>query len=272
MKKGFLKIAISTIVLGVALTSTAQAEIENDRVIAKINGEAVKISDLLAFAKQRNPSSDLKDPAIKQQVITAYVSRELLYQEALKQKLDKEDIVQVALKNQRREVISQALMARIVTKNPITDADLKKIYNEKIKAVSGNEFNVSHILTKTEAEAKQVIIRLNKGEKFTDVAIAVSTDSNAQTGGLIGWMHPSKLPENFSGLINTLKKTKPGNYAQHAVETEFGWHIIMINEARAVNPPPFESVRANVANLALEARIAEHIAELQKTAKIEIMN
>ncbi len=272
MKKGFIKAAISTFVLGVALTSTAQAELENDRVLAKINGESVKVSDLLAFAKLKHPMINLQEPGIKQQLITAYIGRELLYQEAIEKKLNKNEIVQIALRNQRREVVSQALMAEIIKNPPITEADLKKFYDEKIKEISGKEFNVSHILTTTETEANQALARLDKGENFAAVAKAVSTDSNAQTGGLIGWMHPSKLPESFSNLADTLKNTKPGSHAKSPVETQFGWHVIMVNEARAVEAPAFESVRDKITNLVIEARIADHVAELQKTAKIEIMN
>lgn len=271
MKNGFITSAISAVTLTLSLSSVAMAELENDRVLAKINGNPVNASDLLAYAKIKNPAANLQDPNVRQQLITAYVGRELLFQEALEKKLDKEEIVQVALKNQRREVISQALVAQIIKDKPITEADLKAYYDKQVASVSGNEFNVSHILTNTEDEAKQATARLDKGEDFAAVAKAVSIDSNAQSGGVVGWMHPSKLPESFSGFASALKNTKPGSYAKAPVKTQFGWHVVKVNESRAIDPPPFESVKPKLNALVMEARIAEHVAELQKSAKIEIM-
>jgi len=271
MKKGFIKTAISAVVLGLSL-NTAYAELENDRVIAKINGEEIKASDLLAYAKIKSPSANLQDPNIRQQLISAYVSRELLYQEALKKDLDKQELVQIALRNQRREVISQALVADILKNNPITDAELKQYYDKQLTGVNGNEYNVSHILSENEADAKKALARLEKGEDFAAVAKAVSTDSNAQNGGLVGWMHPSKLPDNFDDFANALKSIKPGTYGKTPVHTQFGWHIIKVNETRKVQPPAFENVKDQINALVLDQRIGERVTQLQKSAKIEIIN
>jgi len=190
----------------------------------------------------------------------------LLYQEALKQKLDQQKAVQIALGNQRREVISQALVGQILRKNPVTEKEAKAFY-DKQSAAGGAEYKTQHILTKDEKSAKQAIERLNGGEDFAKVAKSVSTDSNAGQGGEIGWVNPGRMPPAFG---DALKKTPVGQYTKTPVQTKYGWHVIKVEASRPITMPAFDQVKGRLMQLLAEEKVSEYISKLQKQADIKI--
>lgn len=240
---------------------------DNDKQLATVNGEPIMTSELIIYAKIKNPKADLNSPQTRQQLIQAYLGRELLYQEALAQKLDESERVQMALDNQRREIVSQALVAKILKENPVTEAQARKFYEQQSAASKAAEYKARHILTKSEQQAKEAIERLNSGASFDDVARNFSTDSSASHGGEIGWINPARMPQNFAAA---LRGTAIGQYTPAPVQTEFGWHVIQVEASRPLSMPDFVQVKDQLMQLLAEQRVSEYVAELQKKADIKI--
>ncbi len=260
--------SFSAIALFTTFLSTPYA-VENDKAIAEVNGEPIMATELLTYAKVKNPQANLQEQNVRTQLLKAYIGRELLFQEAMRQKYDEREIVKIALENQRREVISQALIATILTEKPITDAQVRAYYDNNFANRKEVEYKVSHILVSTEAEANDVIARLNKGEDFAKVAQAVSTDSSAARGGELGWMHTSKMPAAFG---ESVKNTDVGKHSAKPAATTFGFHVILVEQSRPIQVPPFEQVSVQIKQSLTEQLVQNYIAELQKKAKIELMN
>lgn len=240
---------------------------DNDKQVATVNGEPIMTSELIIYANIKNPKADLNSPQTRQQLIQAYLGRELLYQEALAQKLDKSERVQMALDNQRREIVSQALVAKILKENPVTEAQARKFYEQQSAASKAAEYKTRHILTTSEQKAKEAIERLNSGENFDKVARNFSTDSSASRGGEIGWINPARMPQNFAAA---LRDTAVGEYTKAPVQTKFGWHVIQVEASRPLSMPDFVQVRDQLMQLLAEQRVSEYVAELQKKADIKI--
>lgn len=125
-----IKTSISALVFSVLILPSAFAA--EDKIVAIINGDPIMTSELLTYAKVKNARADLSDDTIRKQMVQAYVGRELLYQEAIAQKMDQLPIVKLALENQRHEVISQALIAKVIQDNPVTEEKLQTAYDKKV--------------------------------------------------------------------------------------------------------------------------------------------
>ena len=244
--------------------SIAQAEEKN--VIVTVNGKAVTQTQLYAYIKNTAPKSDIKDPKVNQQLLQAYIGRELLYQEAITKKIDQPDAVQAILTEQQHAFITQLYVSQILKANPVTKEQVKAAYDKEVKKLGKAEYRTSQILTETEADAKKVIERLNKGEDFAKVAAEASKDPSGKRGGDIGWMPLTKMPNKYGEAIG---KTPVGKYTQTAVKTDFGWHVIKVDSSRPIQPPPFDKVGPQIARSLQDNIVSQHIGELQKKAKIE---
>lgn len=258
--------SISALLLSASLLPVSYA-VDNDEEIARINGDPIMKSELITYARLKNPQANLSDRQIQQQLLQAYVGRELLYQEAMKQKLEQLERVQLTLENQRREVLSQALAAKIMSENPVTEAQAREVYQRQASTENSAEYRTSHILTRTEQDAKKAVERLDKGESFEQVARSLSTDASASQGGQIGWVNPGQMPDSFAAALRSIKV---GGYSKSPVQTRFGWHVIKVDASRPASVPPFEQVRDQLMQRLAEQRVSEYIAELEKKAKIEV--
>lgn len=240
--------------------------VDNDKKIAEINGQPIMASQFLTYVKVKSPQADLNNQTIRNQLMQAFVSRELIFQDAMKQKIDEQEMVQLAIENQRREVISQAYVAKLLLDNPITDAELRKYYDQQIGNFKETEYKLRHILVKTEADAKKIVSRLEKGEDFAKLAQSESTDTNAVQGGELGWIHPAKMPAGFG---DSIKNIAVGKYTTTPVKTEFGWHVVKVDQSRPLQAPSFEQASGKLKSFMTEKRITDRISDLQKKAKID---
>ena len=176
----------------------------------------------------------------RQLVVNELINRELLYQDAVKKKLDKDPEVAFALEQLRMNTMIQANVGKVASGADVTDAKLKKEYDEKIAKADISEYKARHILLKTEADANAVIKELNNGAVFSDVAKAKSTGPTGPEGGDLGWFKAGQMVPPFSQALATMKK---GTFSKQPVQTQFGWHVILREESRENQPPTLESVR-----------------------------
>lgn len=234
--------------------------------VATVNGKAIPAARLDMVVKQvvaqgKQPDSPQLRDAIKKDLI----AREVLIQEADKEGYGIRPEVKEQLENARQSIIINAMLADFVKKNPVKDAEIKAEY-DKIKAQSGDkEYHARHILVGTEAEAKDIIARLKAGAKFEDLAKA-SKDGSAANGGDLNWATAASYVKPFSDAMVALKN---GQYTETPVKTQFGYHVIKLEESRTLKIPAFEEVKGQVAESLQQKKLAAYREELQKKAKIQ---
>ena len=147
-----------------------------------------------------------------------------------------------------------------------TEAELKAEYDARIAEAPKDEYHARHILVDEEAKAKDMIAQLDKGGSFEQLAKDNSKDGSATEGGDLGWFGPNQMVKPFS---DALQQLEIGKYTATPVKSEFGWHVIKLEEKRATTPPPFESVKAQLGPMVNQKKFETHLKELVKAAKVE---
>jgi len=233
---------------------------------ATVNGKAIPAAKVDQMVKQVVAQGQQPDtPQLREAVKKELISREVMLQEADKQGYGKKPEVTAAIDNARQSITINAMLADYVKKNPVKDAEIQAEYDKYKAAVGGTEYHSRHILVATEQEAKDIIAKLKAGGKFEELA-KVSKDGSANNGGDLGWMTPGKLVKPFADAMVALKN---GEITQTPVKTEFGFHVIKLEESRPAQIPPLAEVKAQVAEALQQRKIAAYREELLKKAKIQ---
>jgi len=254
---------LRTAVLATGLAVVATAYGQN---VARVNGVAIpqQYFELLIknlVAQGRPDSPEMRD-AIKQQMI----NRELMTQEAAKRGLDKNPEIAARLSFSRQDVLSNAYIQEVLRANPVTDDAVKKEY-ERIKAQSAKEYKTRHILVEKEDEAKDIIAQLKKGASFEKLAAEKSNDPGSKAnGGDLDWSMPSRFVKPFGDAMAKLKK---GQITDTPVHTNFGWHVIRVDDERAAKLPGFDEAKPQVQQGLQNQAVEKAIADLRAKAKIE---
>ncbi|MGD8937544.1 MAG: peptidylprolyl isomerase [Thiogranum sp.] len=249
-------------------SSSAPAPVINDTsaVEATVNGTPITAAVLDLYEKQMKnlrPGAAIDRKTILDEVITL----ELASQSGSKQGLDKDTALQLQIEQQRRSVIAAAAIQNYLKDHPITDDELKKLYDEQVP--KGNEYKARHILVDDEEQAKKLIAELEGGADFSELAKQYSTGPSGKSGGELGWFSPKQMVAPFSEAVAKLEK---GGYTKEPVKTQFGWHVIILDDVRESTPPSFEQLKPRLQAFAQKQRIQQYVSELRKGAKIEIMN
>ncbi|MES2184252.1 MAG: peptidylprolyl isomerase [Pseudomonadota bacterium] len=232
--------------------------------IAIVNGKPIPKSraDLLIaqVVKSGRPST----PDLEKQVKDELIRREILMQEAQKQGLDTTDDYKAQMEIARQTIIMRALLEKVST---VTDAEAKAEYDKAVAANSGKEYKAHHILVDKEADAKDIIARLKKGAKFEDIAKKQSKDTGSgANGGDLDWANPSSyVPEFTEGLV----KLKKGQVTDVPVKSQFGYHVIRLDDVREAKLPAFEQVKPQIMQQLQQQKAAKYEEDLQAKAKIE---
>jgi peptidyl-prolyl cis-trans isomerase C len=201
--------------------------------------------------------------ALKQQMI----NRELMTQEAVRRGLDKGAETAARLTFSRQDVLSTAFIQEALKKTPVTDEAVRKEY-ERIKAQLGaREYKARHILVAKEDEAKDVIAQLQKGGNFEKIAAERSNDPGSKTsGGDLGWAPPGRYVKPFADALLKLKK---GQTTDAPVQTQFGWHVIRVEDERASRIPSFDEAKPQLQQMLQGQAVEKAVADLRAKAKIE---
>jgi peptidyl-prolyl cis-trans isomerase C len=183
-------------------------------------------------------------------------------------KLDKRDDVRGQLALSRQAVLISAYVRDYLKANPVSETQLKKEYDAFVQNIGNTEYHVRHILVKDETEAKQIIAQLGgKTTKFAELAKSKSQDpGNKAKGGDLGWMVPSAFVQPFGDAIKSLKK---GEITKTPVQTQFGWHIIWLEDTRPLTPPSFEQLKPQLLQRAEQQQVQKLVNDLREKAKIE---
>lgn len=259
MKKVLLT-ALAAATVGIALPAAAQN-------LAIVNGQPVPSArvDMLAqqLAKAGRPVSEEMKGQLKDEVI----AREVFMQEAHKRGLDSTEDFKAQMELARQTILIRTLFADYQAKNPVTDADIKAEYDKFVATNGGKEYKARHILVPTEDEAKKIIAQLNKGAKFEDIAKKESKDpGSGANGGDLDWATPNSYVPEFAQALLKLKK---GEMTQVPVKSQFGWHIIRVDDIREAQLPKLEDVRPQIAQQLQQQKLAQFQDQLRKSAKVE---
>lgn len=252
--------------LGVAHAADAtQNKGNSDQVVATVNGTKLTTRDLASFSRSMAPQGQQIN---REEALQGLVDRELLYQEAIAKGYDKLPEVTQEIENQKRILLSNVAVSEMLRGQKPTDAEMRKVYQDKVASKDLKEYKARHILVDSEAEAKGIIGQLDKGGNFSDIAKAKSKDrASAENGGDLGWFNPSQMVPPFSQAVTTLGK---GQYTKTPVKTQFGYHVIVLDDSRKVNPPTFEEIKDRLGDVVQSQKIGDHLAELRKKAKIDM--
>lgn len=248
-----------------ALIAVAAAPVFAQNV-ATVNGKAIPASKVDQVVKQVVAQGQQPDsPQLREMIKKDLIGREVLIQEADKQGFGTKAEVKAAIENARQSIIINAMLADYLKKNPVKEADMKAEYDKYKAAMGEKEYHSRHILVATEQEAKDIIAKLKSGGKFEELA-KVSKDGSANNGGDLGWMTPGKLVKPFADAMVALKN---GEITQTPVKTEFGFHVIKMEESRPVKLPSFEEVKGQINEGMQQRKIATLREELMAKAKIQ---
>jgi len=241
----------------------------DDPVVAKINDTEIHKSDLLAAQKQL-PQQYQQVPleAIFPQLLDQVVNNKLLMDAAKEAKLDNDPEVKDRMAKVQEHVVEQVYIDRLLAK-ATSDDTLKALYQKSIKdAPAQEEIHGRQILLKDEAEAKAVIAQLDKGGDFIKIANEKNPNKDSN-GGDLGYFTKDAMPPEFGDAAFALKK---GQYTKTPVKTQFGWHVIKVEDRRPAAPPSFDESKEKLANDAEKNTIDAKVAELRGKAKIEQFN
>lgn len=251
----------------VTLTATAADKKSTDKAFATVNGQPLLTSQLENLVRNQVARGATDGAELRSGLQNQMVSIELLAQEAKKRGLDKKPEVQSQISMVTKEILQQAIIDDFLSTQPLNEADLKTEFDRIIAQNAGRlEYSVRHILVNTEDEAKDIIKRLEKGEKFADLAKHSKDASNAGNGGDLGWQTGAGLVPSFTVAMSKLTK---GQLSKDPVKTEFGYHVIQVDDTRPVPLPSFEKARGDIETFILRQKVNNFIRELRSKAKIQ---
>jgi peptidyl-prolyl cis-trans isomerase C len=237
--------------------------------VATVNGTPISraIYDiyLKSLLQQSGKTPNDLTPEQKSQVLDELIGMQLISAEAVKDGVDKDPDVIARLNLLRIRVLTDAQSQKYLKDKDPTDAELHAQYDIAIAALDKTEYKGRHILVASKEKAQELIKKIKGGAKFEDVAKAESTDSSKTNGGDLGWFTPSRMAKPFGDAVRSMKK---GEMTQEPVQTQFGWHIIKIDDTREATPPPFDQVKQQLTNQIIQKKLLAYVDGLKKTATI----
>ncbi|HEV7631363.1 MAG TPA: peptidylprolyl isomerase [Steroidobacteraceae bacterium] len=243
-----------------------KAAADSDNV-AVVNGSAISRNtfDYYVQGVSGKPATDATAEE-KAQLLDNLVRGELIAADAEKTGVAKQPETRAILELSRLNVLQQAASQSYLKERKATDEELRAEYAAQVAALSKVEYHARHILVATEQFAQKMVEQLGKGAKFEDLAKKESMDPSKTNGGDLGWFTPDRMVKPFAEAVVGLKK---GEYTQRPVQTQYGWHVIRLDDTRELAPPEFDGVKERLVQIVEAKKFKAYTDELAKTAKIE---
>src|ERR1700742_1992939 len=250
----------------VALALLATPVRADDKVLAKVNGAEIKQSDVTMAEEELAPSLAQMDPATKDENVLAFlIDMKIVAKAAEDRKIADTEEFKRRLNFTRNRLLMDSLLAA-EGKAATNDAAMKQVYEDASKQIAGEqEVHARHILLETEDDAKAVKAELDKGADFAELAKKKSKDPGASDGGDLGFFTKEQMVPEFSAVAFALE---PGKISD-PVKSQFGWHIIKVEEKRDRKPPDFAQVKAQIETYVTRKAQADYVAKLREGAKVE---
>ncbi|MEY4027487.1 MAG: hypothetical protein RLZZ329_1207 [Pseudomonadota bacterium] len=235
--------------------------------LAVVNGKPVPSSRVNALKQQVEASGRPVTPEVLAQIKEELIAREVFMQEAKKRGLDASDEYKTQIELARQTILIRQLFADFQKKNPVTDADIKGEYDKFVAANGGKEYRARHILVEKEDEALALIAQIKKGGSFEDLAKKASKDpGSGANGGDLDWAAAGSYVPEFSGAMVKLDK---GQMTDTPVKSQFGFHIIRVDDVREAQLPKLEEVKPQIAQQLQQQKLSSFQDALRAKAKIQ---
>ncbi|KAF4533743.1 hypothetical protein B566_EDAN005793 [Ephemera danica] len=251
--------------LACAILSTPVLAADKGSAFTTVNGQPISQNVYNAFMAEQKAQGAPDSPELKNAIKEELVRRELLTQEAKKKGLDKNAEIQGQIELARQAVLIRAYLTSYVKANPISEDRLKADYEEIKNNLGTTEFKPRHILVGSEDEAKGIIAKLDKGEKFSELAKASKDPGSKDKGGELGWSSPATYVKPFAEALTKLKK---GEYTKTPVKTDFGFHVIQLEDTRPMTPPTYDQIKPQLQQRAQQLQVEQLVKKLREGAKV----
>ena len=254
------------VLIAVAAFSFIPAAQAADAAVATVNGKVIKQSLVDYISKDATERGQKVDDNVRDVIVNKLVSSELILQEAQRIGLDKSADFLAKEELSRRELLVNTFLQDYLKKNPVSEADTKAAYDKYKSELGDKEYSARHILVATEAEAKDIIAQLNKGGDFAKIAKEKSKDPGSkEKGGDLGWFPLGGMVKPFSDAVQSLKK---GGLTATPVQTQFGWHVIKLEDTRDAQPPAYDKVKEGLQKQLQQRDLEKLLTDLRAKAKI----
>jgi len=235
--------------------------------LAVVNGKPVPLSRVEALKQQVERSGRPVTPEILAQIKEELIAREIFMQEARKRGLETSEDYKAQIELARQSLLIRELFANFQKKNPITETEIKAEYDKFVSANGGKEYRARHILVDKEEEAKALMAELKKGAKFEDLAKKASKDpGSGANGGDLDWANASSYVAEFS---NAMVKLEKGQMTEAPVKSQFGFHIIRVDDVREAQLPKLEEVKPQISQQLTQSKLGKFQEELRSKAKVQ---
>ncbi|MHB8346374.1 MAG: peptidylprolyl isomerase [Acidiferrobacterales bacterium] len=237
------------------------------KVVATINGQPITQKEFDSYMQLNRVPQPATDQS-KKLVMDQLINLTLLSQDAVKHGLEKQPDVRFLIKQQRENILANAMVRQYLTENPVSDADVKARYNEELAKTNKYEYRARHILVKSKAEAQRIITELQHGANFAALAKKDSIDlQSARLGGELGWFNQTSMVPAFFDAVATMKK---GEISPQPVKTQFGYHVIQLEDVRPFKFPAYDEIEDRIRTLVQQERVKKMLDQLKAKAKIKI--
>jgi peptidyl-prolyl cis-trans isomerase C len=234
--------------------------------VATVNGK--KLSSELFDAFTQAVTGGAQEPLAdeqRDQMLDQLINMTLAAQSAEKDGLAKDPAVQARIELLRTQILAEAASEQFIKANPASDDEVRAEYDAQV-ATMPKEYKARHILVDAKESADAIIVKLKAGGDFAKLAAAESKDSSASNGGDLGWFSPQTMVKPFADAVTTLEK---GKFTQEPVQSEFGWHVILLEDMRSPEVPEFEQVKPQVEMFTQRKKLQAYLEELRKAATVQ---
>lgn len=264
-KKTLVTASLMSLTLATASLMTVNAEDKaaTDVVVATVNGDKVMKSTLDGYLAMLKKSGK----ADREAAINDLVATEIALQEAAKTDILDRPETKKAISDFKRNVLLKTWTQEKVKSFDISDDEIKAAYDERVTKLASKEFNARHILVKTEDEAKAIIKEAEGGADFAKLAKEKSTGPSGSNGGSLGWFKAQTMVPAFANAVKAMQK---GEISKEPVKTQFGYHVIKLEDSRDAKLPTMESLKPQLTRVISQQKMLAYMEDLKKTADIKI--
>ena len=255
---------LRTLFATILLSSSALAE--EPKVIVEVDNFNLNTMHFAYFAAKQTPDGE---PTAEQQIklLNELVNTFILSNSAEGQALAQQPDLAAAIDVSRARLITQALIENTLENSPVTDAEIKAVYDEQYTGKTKQEFKARHILVRTEDEAKALIKQLDDGADFAQLAKEHSTGPSSSAGGDLGWFEKDMMVKPFADAVASMTN---GTHSSSPVKTQFGWHIILREDAKDLGAVVLAQVKDDIVSLLRTQKLRSLINKLRENAKVEV--
>lgn len=273
MRKTSFPLLVASVVLLAACTRPAEDSATSagdatsaTAAVATVNGQKLSAELFDAFAMAvRGGSQEPLEGEQRDQALDQLINMTLAAQAAEKDGLAKDPAVQARIELLRTQILAEAASEKYIKANPATDEEIRAEFDEQV-AQMPKEYKARHILVDSKESADAIIVKLQGGGDFAKLAASESKDSSASNGGDLGWFSPQTMVKPFADAVIALEK---GKFTQEPVQSEFGWHVILLEDVRSPEVPEFDQVKPQVEMFTQRKKLQAYLEELRKTASIQ---